>query len=54
LTPKAYEQQLANGAKMMVSMAGAEYCRDWKNIFKLFVNKVHIFLVQVPILKKTL
>jgi deoxyhypusine synthase len=47
---KAYEQQLANGAKMMVSMA-AMNCRDWKNIFKIRQDKVHIISVQVPILK---
>jgi deoxyhypusine synthase len=53
---KAYEQQLANGAKMMVSMAGAMSTAEIGKIFsKLFVKiKCILFLVQVPILKKTL
>jgi hypothetical protein len=53
---KAYEQQLANGAKMMVSMAGAMSTAEIGKIFsKLFVKiKCILFLVQVPILKKIL
>jgi deoxyhypusine synthase len=44
LVDKAYEQQLANGAKMMVSMAGAMSTAEIGKIFSEIIrqDKVHI------------
>jgi deoxyhypusine synthase len=48
---KAYEQQLANGAKMMVSMAAMSTAEIGKIFSEIRQDKVHIISVQVPILK---
>ena len=51
---KAYEQQLANGAKMMVSMAGAMSTAEIGKIFAEILDKIkyRLFHVPEPIWKK--